>query len=251
MGSGGGFGGGRGDGFGGRARGAGGGLLAAGCGEGAQREGARGGQGHVFAWQILRLGPDALGVAAFLWAAGAGYIGQMRSGETRQYRILDVVGRGGFGTVYRAELHGSGGFVKEVALKVLNEAVEANPEHLARLRDEARMLGLVRHRAGDRRRGADQAAGSLDDRDGVRRRRVAARPAEVVRSLPDPRRPRRPRGGGGRAVRRLHLRRFATASRCACSTADVKPSNVRNLGPRRGQGSLDFGVARAEFALKR
>ena len=58
-----------------------------------------------------------------------------------------MLGRGGFGTVYRAEVHGDGGFVKEVAVKVLNLEVEASSQHLARLRDEARMLGLVRHRA--------------------------------------------------------------------------------------------------------
>ncbi|MEQ1569918.1 MAG: serine/threonine-protein kinase, partial [Myxococcota bacterium] len=66
--------------------------------------------------------------------------------EPRQYRVLDVIGRGGFGTVYRAELRLPEGFVKDVALKVPN-TTEADPRLLARLRDEARMLGLVHHRA--------------------------------------------------------------------------------------------------------
>ncbi len=67
--------------------------------------------------------------------------------DARRYRILDVIGRGGFGTVYRGEALGSGGFVKEVALKVLHPHVEANAEQLARLREEARLLALLKHRA--------------------------------------------------------------------------------------------------------
>lgn len=67
--------------------------------------------------------------------------------NSRQYRILDVVGRGGFGTVYRAELTGSGGFSRQVAIKVLNRDAQNNVDLARRLRDEARLLGLVRHRA--------------------------------------------------------------------------------------------------------
>ena len=69
------------------------------------------------------------------------------SASNRQYRIIDVVGRGGFGTVYRAELSASGGFSRQVAIKVLNRDAQDNVDLAKRLRDEARMLGLVRHRA--------------------------------------------------------------------------------------------------------
>ena len=59
----------------------------------------------------------------------------------------EVVGRGSFGTVYRARLETTGGFSKEVAIKLLNTDL-AGADHVAqRLRDEARLLGLVRHRA--------------------------------------------------------------------------------------------------------
>ena len=44
----------------------------------------------------------------------------MQPTPSRRYRILSVLGAGGFGTVYRAELITSGGLRREVALKVLN-----------------------------------------------------------------------------------------------------------------------------------
>ncbi len=50
--------------------------------------------------------------------------------------------------MYRCEMDGAGGFTKVVALKLLTESPEADPEGLLkRLRDEARILGLLRHRA--------------------------------------------------------------------------------------------------------
>jgi serine/threonine protein kinase len=67
--------------------------------------------------------------------------------EGRRYRILDVVGRGGFGTVYRAEMSSPGGFVKEVALKVVAGDLDGTSEKIARLRDEARLLSALRHRS--------------------------------------------------------------------------------------------------------
>lgn len=63
------------------------------------------------------------------------------------YRILSVLGQGGFGTVYRARYEGSGGFSKEVAIKVLNPDMGGVEEMARRLRDEARLLGLLRHPA--------------------------------------------------------------------------------------------------------
>ena len=59
----------------------------------------------------------------------------------------EVLGQGGFGTVYRADLIGEDGFQKEVALKLLTRAGPDRAQLTERLRDEARMLGLVRHRA--------------------------------------------------------------------------------------------------------
>jgi len=41
--------------------------------------------------------------------------------EARRYRVLSVLGAGGFGKVYRARLEGPEGFEKEVAIKLLHD----------------------------------------------------------------------------------------------------------------------------------
>jgi serine/threonine protein kinase len=67
----------------------------------------------------------------------------------RRFQVLEPLGQGAFGTVYRARMLGEGGFVKEVALKLLRADLDGEKaEKMARRnRDEARVLGLVRHRA--------------------------------------------------------------------------------------------------------
>ncbi|MEQ1506219.1 MAG: serine/threonine-protein kinase, partial [Myxococcota bacterium] len=60
--------------------------------------------------------------------------------------VLSLLGRGGFGDVYRCRATSDGGFTREIAVKVLR-ADCATPELLGRLRDEARMLLLLRDRA--------------------------------------------------------------------------------------------------------
>ena len=62
----------------------------------------------------------------------------------RRYTTLAVVGRGGYGTVYKARMLSANGFEKDVAIKLLTGS---GPNDIARLRDEARILGLARDRA--------------------------------------------------------------------------------------------------------
>ena len=58
------------------------------------------------------------------------------------YRLLDVLGEGGMGTVYRAE-HSQLG--RQVAIKVLHPDLARNGESLARFFREARAVNTIRH----------------------------------------------------------------------------------------------------------
>ena len=165
----------------------------------------------------------------------------------RRYRVLGTLGRGGFGTVYKAELQGEGGFTKTVALKVLNPEVSGIDEVARRLRDEARVLGLIHHRAIVQ----VDALVRLDGRwavvmecvDGVDLKQVRRRGAlplgvaaeivgEVASALhqawvqPGP---------DGEPLRMLHR--------------DIKPSNLQ-LTANGEVKVLDFGTARANFAAR-
>jgi response regulator RpfG family c-di-GMP phosphodiesterase len=58
------------------------------------------------------------------------------------YRLLDVLGRGGMGTVYRAEhIH----LRRQVAVKVMSRASEMNPRLLHRFYGEARAVAKLQH----------------------------------------------------------------------------------------------------------
>jgi tRNA A-37 threonylcarbamoyl transferase component Bud32 len=58
------------------------------------------------------------------------------------YRILERLGRGGMGSVYRAEQIGMN---RIVALKILRRPLGDSPEHVERLRREARIVGALDH----------------------------------------------------------------------------------------------------------
>jgi serine/threonine protein kinase len=62
--------------------------------------------------------------------------------QLAQFRIIDLLGEGGMGAVYRAEDTELG---REVAIKVLPEAFVADPERLARFEREAKVLAALDH----------------------------------------------------------------------------------------------------------
>jgi serine/threonine protein kinase len=59
-----------------------------------------------------------------------------------QYEVLDLLGKGGMGEVYRALDHKLG---REVALKLLPEHLAGDSERLARFEREARILASLNH----------------------------------------------------------------------------------------------------------
>ena len=69
-----------------------------------------------------------------------------KSGAGRQFQFVRCLGVGGFGEVYLAEMSTSSGFTKMVAVKLLKDNVNNNPNVAERMRDEARLLGMLRHR---------------------------------------------------------------------------------------------------------
>jgi len=163
----------------------------------------------------------------------------------RVYHVREVLGRGGFGTVYKADLVTEAGFTKAVALKVLHDDAHTRPDHLSRLRDEARMLGLIRHRA---LVGAD-ALVRLDGRwtvvmeyvPGVSlsslRKRLGGMAPEVVAAI------------GAEVADALHAAytaKLEDGRALQLVHRDLKPSNLQ-LTDRGDVKVLDFGVARADF----
>ena len=169
---------------------------------------------------------------------------RMTTAGQQQFQIIETVGKGGFGTVYRADMLGPGGFRKAVALKVLNDDMAQQGDFAERLRDEARILGLLNHRAIVRVDGLQQVDGRwtvvMEFVEGVDLKRVLEHGAvpvgaalemveEVAGALASA---YSAVGSDGQAVHLLHR--------------DIKPSNI-HLTPRGEVKVLDFGVARADF----
>ena len=167
--------------------------------------------------------------------------------QGRTYRVLKAVGKGGFGTVYKAEMLGPGGFTKPVALKVLNPDMAEQDGIAERLRDEARLLSLLQHRSIVWVDGLLQLNGRwtvvMEFVDGVDLRHLLkGGPVPVGCALDIIQQvagafhyayemPAR----NGQPLRLLHR--------------DVKPANI-HITPSGDVKVLDFGVARADFQTR-
>lgn len=164
----------------------------------------------------------------------------------RQYKVRGVLGRGTFGTVYRADQLGAEGFARTVALKVLNDG--GTTEIAERLREEARVLGLLQHRAIVKVDGLV----ALDDRwtivmeyvDGVDLRRLiqagrmpVAPAVELV----------------GEVASALHVAQHQLnrdGEPLGLLHRDLKPSNI--LLTAHGEVKVvDFGTARANYTSRK
>jgi serine/threonine protein kinase len=164
--------------------------------------------------------------------------------DSGRFVLLDVIGCGGHGTVHRARFEGEGGFQKEVAIKLLKASTQDDPELERRLRDEARILGLLHHRAIV---GVDRLT-RVEGRWAVIMEFVQGEDLSALFA----------RGPMPSSVALAICVEIASAIGAAYSTPghdgrplrllhrDLKPSNVR-ISPDGSVKVLDFGIARAEF----
>ena len=172
----------------------------------------------------------------------------------RRYRIAELLGRGGFGSVYKAEKLGEEGFSTIVAIKLLHamgggsnpQLDKARSEAVRRLRDEARLLGLLKHRAivqvYDLERLRGEWAIVMEYVDGIQLAelveltRVPVRQAlAIVEEVADALHTAYHFEPSGQKLHLLHR--------------DIKPSNV--MLTRGGSTKvLDFGIARANFEAR-
>ena len=153
------------------------------------------------------------------------------------------LGRGAFGTVWCARHHSPSGLEREVAIKILNSG--ADPTHIARLRDEARILALLDHpvfvRVHDLIRVRDSWALVMERVHGMDIRAlladggfVPAAAAAVVSRLAD-------------ALHAAWAHPTPDGSQLCLAHRDLKPANVM-IGMHGDMRLLDFGVAWVNLA---
>lgn len=169
----------------------------------------------------------------------------MESAQIRRYRILAILGSGGFGTVYRAEMVTDTGLRRDVALKVLNEQTAGNPEAARRLRDEARILSHLNHRGIVRVDDLLQLEGRwtmvMELVNGVDTERLlnahGPMPLSVALEIV---------ADVGQTLNAAYRSTGPDGKRLGLIHRDIKPANIL-VTAAGGVKLLDFGVAKAEI----
>ena len=146
------------------------------------------------------------------------------------YEVVGPLGSGGMGEVYRAR---DSRLQRDVAIKVLPEALASDAEHLARLQREARMLGALNHPN-------IAIIHGLDESNGVY--------ALVLELVEGPTLADRLRGGPLELDETLRIaNQLADALEAAHAAGiihrDLKPSNIK-IRPDGTVKVLDFGLAK-------
>ncbi len=171
--------------------------------------------------------------------------------NARRFHFLREIASGGFGSVYLAKVMHSDGFSRLVAVKLLKSQWSDSEEVARRMRDEARLLGLLRHRnivdVIDLTAIDGRAAVIMEYLEAVDLRFVTVRLGEMGEQIPVKAALEicaaiasaldaafnRPPIPGDKPLRVVHR--------------DIKPSNVM-VDENGVVKVLDFGVARSELA---
>ena len=167
--------------------------------------------------------------------------GDARTDDVRvvagKYRIVRVIGEGGFGVVYEAENTWTG---RRVALKVLASGRVADPVHVQRFMREARTAASLRHP-----NVVDVIDLGQDPRDGTFFLVQELLVGEDLRALLDRERTLSPTRA--RAIVSAALRGLGAAHAAGVVHRDIKPANVFLARDAEGGETpkiIDFGVAR-------
>lgn len=170
--------------------------------------------------------------------------------SSRRFHFLKEIASGGFGSVYLAKVMHADGFSRLAAIKLLHQRWSENAEIAQRMRDEARLLGWLRHRnivdVIDLTTIGGRVAVIMEYLEAIDFKGAVSHVAEVGERMP----PRaaldavafvasaldaaynRPPYQGEKPLRVIHR--------------DIKPSNIM-VDESGTVKVLDFGVARADF----
>jgi serine/threonine protein kinase len=163
----------------------------------------------------------------------------------RRIRFVEILGQGGFGAVYLADVEGRSGFRQRLAVKILSADLSQRDDIAARQRDEARLLASLNHHAIVKV--FDLI--TIEGRPAVLMEYVEGVNAAVLSS-------------GGPLPPKVALQIIAavadalhaafttlspqTGQPLAVVHRDIKPANLL-VSRHGGVKVLDFGIARAEF----